>query len=207
MPRGHANSPEAEAERRRKIGISSSQRQAGQSKPESTKRKIAETLSGRTLPESHRAAIHAGLRRSSKKTAASVAAVWEQKRQETGQPLGYFGAHNRVRKLRGPAKEQSCSCGRRAQHWAHLHGTDPTEPMNYQAMCQRCHFAYDDVRGQQVTTMTADERREAAERMWRRRSPEQRAEITAKASSTRRRNRELAMGTSPEWPGSPSPHT
>jgi hypothetical protein len=60
---------------------------------------------------------------------------------------GYQAKHERVYRMRGKAREQICvTCGQPARHWAQIHGTDGSDPMaDYQPMCHRCHFAYDDV--------------------------------------------------------------
>lgn len=130
-PRGAATTPEAEAERRRKIGEAHSGRKTGPLSTE-TRQKLSEAL---TLPE--------------------------------GRPPGYWGAHTRVRKARGPAKYQTCvNCGSGAQHWAHTHGTDPADPQNYQAMCARCHVAYDQVIAKSLATKGPDGLRAQAIKAW-----------------------------------------
>lgn len=56
----------------------------------------------------------------------------------------YSTRHWRVRKVRGPAKEQDCShCPRQALDWALLHGEDGEDPQSYIPLCRRCHLAYD----------------------------------------------------------------
>lgn len=104
-------------------------------------------------------------------------AQWERKRQETGQALGYFGCHRRVRKERGRAADQICACGKQARHWAHMHGTDPEDPQNYQAMCIPCHYKYDDINQRRMDTLGPEGRSATARLAWSRRSPEQRQEI------------------------------
>lgn len=56
----------------------------------------------------------------------------------------YSTRHERVRKVRGKASEYPCACGKPAQEWATLHGTDGESPDDYQAMCCSCHQKYDD---------------------------------------------------------------
>lgn len=102
----------------------------------------------------------------SRQAKAQMKAQWERQRQDTGQPLGYFGGHRRVRQARGPAKERTCPCGKQAQHWALIHGEDGTEPMHYKAMCVPCHFAYDGVAEKQRESQTHEARSEAARRAW-----------------------------------------
>jgi hypothetical protein len=58
----------------------------------------------------------------------------------------YNRNHRRVRKARGPAWQQACQhCGRRAQHWATIHGRSGADPMDFMPLCQSCHFKYDRV--------------------------------------------------------------
>jgi hypothetical protein len=76
-----------------------------------------------------------------------------------GETVGYFGAHLRLYRTRGPAKRQSCAhCGGAAKHWAYDH-TDPsplihtggradgrlysTDPARYIALCGSCHKFFD----------------------------------------------------------------
>jgi hypothetical protein len=68
----------------------------------------------------------------------------------------YTSAHDRIRRLKGPASEQLCVCGERAQGWAYTHD-DPCpweqvspeglrfshDPDRYVAMCALCHNRYD----------------------------------------------------------------
>lgn len=72
--------------------------------------------------------------------------------------VGYMGAHNRVRRLRGNAKAQACQhCGDEARDWAYDH-QDPTEvhevidgyqvaysvdPTHYLPLCKSCHVKFD----------------------------------------------------------------
>jgi hypothetical protein len=92
---------------------------------------------------------------------------WERRRQESGKPLGYEGCHFRVRAARGRAADQFCvECGKQAQHWAHIHGTDPAEPQNYQPMCRRCHSAYDGTGAKAVKTAGPEGRRALALKAW-----------------------------------------
>ena len=130
-PKGAAATPEAEAERRRKIGEAHSGREKGPL-PAETRRKLSEAL---TLPDDR--------------------------------PPGYWGAHRRVRRARGPAKYQTCvTCGKDAQHWAHIHDTDPASPQNYQAMCARCHTAYDQTIAKSLATKGPDGLRAQALKAW-----------------------------------------
>lgn len=198
--RGHANKPEDEAERRHKIGISSSQRQKGQPKPEITKQRIAATLTGRKASEVHRANLRAAMLTNRESIKATSLAQWEKKRQETGESLGYYGAHDRVRKQRGPAKSHLCTeCGKQARDWAQIHGTTGLETDHYRPMCHKCHFRYDEVAKRAMASTTPEKRRAGRYKMWARRSPEERRAIVLKAVATRSRNREfrssLASGT------------
>lgn len=67
-------------------------------------------------------------------------------------PKGYHAAHAKVRKVRGPASNYPCiDCHQPAAEWAMRH--DPskarerfpfsTNPMDYDAMCKRCHALRD----------------------------------------------------------------
>ena len=109
-------------------------------------------------------------------------AQWDKQRQETGDTLGYFGCHRRVRTARGRAADQACvQCAGPARHWAHIHDTDPADPQNYQPMCQKCHWAYDDVAVKGVAT----------------RGPEGSRAIALKAWETKRRK---GIGSAPDQP-------
>jgi hypothetical protein len=61
----------------------------------------------------------------------------------------YSTRHWRVREQRGPAKFRKCvhcaenGTGKAAYDWAHVHGTDPEEVMNYVPLCRSCHIRYD----------------------------------------------------------------
>lgn len=185
--RGHANKPEDEAERCRKIGLSSSERQIGQPKPELTKQRIAATLTGRKASEAHRENQRAAMLANRESIKATSLAQWEKKREETGQPLGYFGAHDRVRKQRGVAKSHLCvECGKQARDWAQTHGTTGLEVAHYRPMCHSCHFRYDEVRARAQATLGPEGRSAAARVAWSRRSPEQRRAIALKAWETKR---------------------
>jgi len=128
-------------------------------------------------------------------------AQWEQQRQQSGQELGYYGCHRRVRKARGRAGDLACTdCGLPAMHWAHIHGTDPSDPQNYQPMCQRCHWAYDGVGTRVVQAKGPDGRRALALKAWSRRSPEARREIFLKGWATRRASQEAAARASSAGP-------
>ncbi|KDE13859.1 hypothetical protein N505_0108510 [Rhodococcus aetherivorans] len=72
---------------------------------------------------------------------------------------GYFAAHGRVYRDRGPARERVCPCGERAAHWAYDH-EDPDERVSaeglpyslqsshYRALCVSCHKLLDLAHGQ-----------------------------------------------------------
>lgn len=79
-----------------------------------------------------------------------------------GDALGYFGAHERIQRRRGPAKNYECvDCGGRAQHWSYNH-SDPDEkfePLDtggfavfsldtsrYDPRCVKCHGRFDSER-------------------------------------------------------------
>lgn len=56
----------------------------------------------------------------------------------------YQRNHKRVRKVRGQARDQGCiRCDKDGRDWAHRHGTDPSQPDNYDPMCRLCHQDYD----------------------------------------------------------------
>lgn len=76
-----------------------------------------------------------------------------------GTDAGYGAAHDRVKRLHGPAREQACTtCGGAAAHWSYDH-TDPderheivrggylvaysTNPDHYSPRCVPCHKRYD----------------------------------------------------------------
>jgi hypothetical protein len=112
-------------------------------------------------PEERRAAM-------SMHAKVQMLAQWERQRQEHGQIMpGYFGRHRRLRTTRGPVKFQACvRCERPAQHWAQLHGTDGADPNDYLAMCQKCHWAYDEVGRRVKEAMTAESRSALAHKAW-----------------------------------------
>ena len=53
----------------------------------------------------------------------------------------------RVRKARGPAREQQCvRCPEQALDWATIHGETGKDPWaDYVPLCRRCHIAYDGI--------------------------------------------------------------
>lgn len=56
----------------------------------------------------------------------------------------YSANHNRVRKVRGNARDQACAeCAGQARDWAIIHGEDGADPENYRPLCRRCHYRYD----------------------------------------------------------------
>lgn len=57
----------------------------------------------------------------------------------------YRNVHERVRRARGKASEYGCvdDCGRQAEDWSQIHGTDGTDPEHYEPRCRTCHVAYD----------------------------------------------------------------
>lgn len=70
-----------------------------------------------------------------------------------GDDVTYSAVHFRLKKLRGPAKDQICECGSSADTWAYDH-TDPDEKLSdvgpysvdlqrYTAMCHSCHTTLD----------------------------------------------------------------
>ena len=79
-----------------------------------------------------------------------------------GDRVTYYGAHDRVRRTRGPARAQMCSgCGGSAEQWAYDH-QDPAEladtivnnrgtqvvtyspdPSHYIPLCRGCHVRFD----------------------------------------------------------------
>jgi hypothetical protein len=200
--RGVPVDPEAEAERRRKIGDATRGRKFGPPSEE-TRRKISETLTGRPLSTEHRQAISAANQAVRDVAAATSLVQWEKWREEHSLAApGYFGLHRRVRKLRGAARNYQCAdCGERAQHWSTVHGTDGTDPFNhYRPMCQRCHFAYDEVASKGDKARTPGDRTAAAKLAWSRRSPEQRREIGRKISEAKRRGHGGSLNAPPDLP-------
>lgn len=77
-----------------------------------------------TFPNQHRMAIETGY---------EYSASWN-------------AIHKRVRRLWGKACEYECvDCGAEfAAQWSWKHGTDPTDLMNYDPRCVKCHCAYDE---------------------------------------------------------------
>jgi hypothetical protein len=60
----------------------------------------------------------------------------------------YFTKHGRVKKARGSASQFLCRCGRQAEDWATVHGTEGLDVWrDYQPMCTRCHMHYDGIAG------------------------------------------------------------
>lgn len=68
----------------------------------------------------------------------------------------YSTRHWRNRDRRGPAKLLKCvhcaenGIDKQARDWAHVHGTDPEDVMNYIPLCRKCHMAYDPGSGHRV---------------------------------------------------------
>jgi hypothetical protein len=69
-----------------------------------------------------------------------------------GDEVGYGGAHQRVRRERGPASDHTCPCGEPAGQWAIDHARAPLSedgmpyspnPQDYTAMCVPCHKRMD----------------------------------------------------------------
>jgi hypothetical protein len=54
----------------------------------------------------------------------------------------YKTQHRRVVRARGSASLQTCRCGCAAMDWANLTG-DRENILDYEAMCRKCHYAYD----------------------------------------------------------------
>ncbi len=127
------------------------------------------------------------------KAKAQMLAQWEQRRATEGRDMPtYSGRHARVRRGRGRAGDQICvECQAPAHHWAHTHGTTGADPEHYRPMCRDCHWIYDDV-GQRVAkaAKASGAHAPAARAMWARRTPEERADILARAAATRKANRE-----------------
>lgn len=86
---------------------------------------------------------------------APWAEAWEAPEVEPDWRMGsegraeYGRLHLRNRRTRGPANLQKCAhCAehgidKQARDWAHVHGTDPDDVMNYVPLCKKCHNAYD----------------------------------------------------------------
>ena len=75
----------------------------------------------------------------------------ERTRAPRNDPPGYTTARNHVRKVRGPATQYACGCGRQAHDWSFCHCVDPEDelidsvglpyslnPDHYSAMCRSC---------------------------------------------------------------------
>lgn len=183
--RGYPGTPEAEAERRRKIGDAQRGKSAGP-KSEETRRKISEALTGRKLPPEQVEKARASMLAQRDKIAATSRAQWERWRAERGLDApSYSGLHRRVRRALGSASEYECvECGGPALHWSQIHGTDGTALEHYRPMCQPCHFAYDQVGAQAKATLGPEGRRNAALKAW----------------ETKRRKKVDPAGVSPDLP-------
>jgi thiamine biosynthesis protein ThiC len=73
-----------------------------------------------------------------------VAGVDEFDAFETGS-REYLRIHGLVNRIKGPAYGYRCiQCGELANKWAWQHGEDPNLIRSYEAMCNICHFHYDD---------------------------------------------------------------
>jgi NUMOD3 motif len=60
----------------------------------------------------------------------------------------YQARHKRQHHAAGPASAHHCEwclCPNQAKHWALIHGRAGECPDDYMALCQSCHFAYDEV--------------------------------------------------------------
>lgn len=107
---------------------------------------------GYCSPHAHRARRYAHPEGRPTKPPAGDRARWRK------DEVGYMGAHNRTRRLKGNAKCQSCThCGNPAHDWAYDH-EDPNElhddiggyvvpysvdPDHYIALCKSCHTTFD----------------------------------------------------------------
>lgn len=108
-------------------------------------------------------AVLANLKRGNTRSCGCLQKEIASARGKAGMPKskkpGYRTAHDRVRSLKGKASEQICvACSGPAREWAYDH-QDPDEliewettngssyslkPEHYQAMCKKCHRAFDD---------------------------------------------------------------
>ena len=64
----------------------------------------------------------------------------------SGDDISYKGMHRRLERERGKAADFGCINGcleASGFEWAHTHGTDPHNVMNYRPMCLGCHRRYD----------------------------------------------------------------
>jgi hypothetical protein len=89
----------------------------------------------------------------------------------------YKDNHNRTSRIRGKASAHKCiKCGEQAKDWSHTHDTDPSDPMNYQPRCQKCHWEYDGISRRFTAVPKSDEAREkmrqAALKRWARKRGE-----------------------------------
>jgi hypothetical protein len=89
----------------------------------------------------------------------------------------YQRLHKIVRRERGDAREYPCSnvCGRQAEDWSWIHGTDPANLKSYRPLCRYCHREYDRPQWLQQERLRERERIEAtnAHKGW---TPERREE-------------------------------
>lgn len=107
---------------------------------------------GYCSPHAHRQRRYGSPEGTSMRPAAGDPARW---RMAT---VGYMGAHNRTRRLRGPADRQQCvDCGGQAHDWAydHLDSNEQWEqfgqfalpysssPTHYIPLCRSCHVVFD----------------------------------------------------------------
>ena len=78
----------------------------------------------------------------------------------------YIAIHDRVRQMRGSANSYTCvDCSDPALDWAHITGTDQSDPTNYEPRCRSCHMRYDWATGARV--MDDDQRQMRQEIMQR----------------------------------------
>lgn len=95
----------------------------------------------------------------------------------------YSTLHNRLRRQRGPAKNQVCvTCGNQAQEWAQIQGTDGESLDDYQAMCCSCHQKYDNHWNEETKAKVA----KAVSDRWK--DPEYSARVGAAISAARAKN-------------------
>jgi general stress protein YciG len=89
----------------------------------------------------------------------------------------YQGAHNNLKRLRGPASDYDCECGLPAKDWAYQYTGDPElrlengtkphslDPDDYTPMCRSCHNRFDREHDHMMAEKMRDVSRQAGRRV------------------------------------------
>jgi len=104
----------------------------------------------------------------------------------------YMRRHRRNEAVRGKAKLLKCvycaarGIDKQACDWAHVHGTDPDDVMNYIPLCRKCHMTYDPRSGHRVPHSAATKALLSQKNTGYQHTPEAREKI--RAASTGRKH-------------------